>query len=101
MKNSNKETGGSIRPIRVIAMGEVPELGQTLYKDLDRFPEEAQEFVTGLSSWFLEPDMHRSYRENPEKVESIATELRGFGVGEGDIQTVMDFFSFPFTPLEK
>ena len=101
MQGSNKERSGLQGPIRLVALEDMPNTGQTLYRYLDRFPQDAQEFITGLSSSFLEHDIHSSYQEDPDKVSSIAGVLRGFGVGEADIQTVMHFFSLPFKPLEK
>lgn len=70
---------------------------QKFHERLHGFTPEAQEIVSDLSSFCVEPDVHQDYQDNPEKVEVIAVMLKEQGVSEEDVGRVMDFFNLPYS----
>ena len=69
--------------------------GENFYDTLRKLPPDAQEFITGLSSILMEPDIYKAYKKDETKIAGIKNELVQKGVSKTEINQVMKFFNFP------
>lgn len=67
---------------------------EKLLDQIQQFPAAARDFVTYLSSLFLEEDIYERHRNNPQAIREIAGVLRGQGVSEDGVLTVLTYFDF-------
>lgn len=81
-----------------VKFGEVSNDFHDLYKRILVLPPDVQDYVSGLSSLFLEADVYKDFKSDVNKVVSLRKTLIGEGLNEEDVATIMDFFSFSSTP---
>lgn len=62
---------------------------------LTTLPQQTQEFVADLSNIFLEPDVYKSFRNDPESVEDLRSALDAQRLEGEDIENVFQFFNIP------
>ena len=70
------------------------------YKQIDKFPKEAQEFISSMSSALLEGDIYNTYAKDPEKIKAVRSGLLNTGLQVDDIKIVLDYFRLK-SPEEK
>lgn len=70
---------------------------EEFFEILRGLPPEAQEFLTGLSSQFMEQDVYERLRTHPKRIRGLARELKRMGLGDDRIPQVMDYFHLPYT----
>jgi len=66
------------------------------YENMATFPLKAQEFITDLSSQFIEADVYGEFRENPRNTQDLITELKSLKLEESSIEIVLNFFNLPY-----
>ncbi len=69
---------------------------ERFFETLRDLPPQAQEFLTGLSSQFMEPDVYRKFKARKRKIVGLERELRRMELDDDKIREVMDFFNLPF-----
>ncbi len=70
---------------------------EAFFETLRGLPPEAQEFLTGLSSHFMEKDVYEKFKARPKKIRGLERTLRHMGLGDDRIPQVMDYFHLPYT----
>lgn len=68
---------------------------EAFYKQVGRFPVEAQDRISGLSSLQLEADVWERIKQNPVELTGIVTELRGTGLSPVEVSLVFRYFDLP------
>ncbi len=62
---------------------------------LRQLPPESREFVTDLTSIFLERNEYERVRSNPEVISQLHDQLVGAGISEKKIKKIMRYFNLP------
>lgn len=79
-----------------------PESNQEAFFEIyNAFPQPAQEIVSGLSSMFLELDVYKRFRSDPENIKALETHLKALGVNDIGVDSVVNYFSLrsPVEPM--
>lgn len=75
------------------------------YAFIRSLPLDAQEFISDLSSFMLEPDLYKKYSNDRKKMLGIKNELLWLGVKKNDIGKIFNYFHLPdqepFAPKKK
>ena len=66
---------------------------ESFFRMLRGFSPEAQEFVTSLSSMFMEPDERQAFRSDPDNITSLVSELKSMGLRGRQVHRVIRFFN--------
>lgn len=66
------------------------------HQQVNSYKPEAQEYISDLSSNFLEADVYRKIKNDPDAVKQISEKLRGVGLLDKDVDLVMHYFNIPF-----
>lgn len=72
-----------------------------LLEAMNGFPQQSIEFIAYLSSIFIEPDVYKNHREDPDAVKGIARVLGSHGLPTGDVQLVLTYFEFKTEDIES
>lgn len=75
--------------------GQRPD-NKKFFETLRGLSPQARDFLTGLSSQFMEADVYKKFKSDPLKIQSLETELRGLELGDEGITQVMDYFNLPY-----
>ena len=73
--------------------GHHDEKDEMFFRMLRRFPPQAQELVTSLSSVFMEVDEYEAFRSDPARVAGLKSELSSMGLRSRQVRQVMRFFN--------
>lgn len=63
---------------------------------VNELPPEAQDFINGLSSTFMEIDRYFDIKNSLESLQEIEAILKDQGLNESKINIVFNYFNLPF-----
>lgn len=67
---------------------------------VNKLPENSKDFISYLSSQFLELDVYNRVKNDPEKVRSIVEQFGVQGVEKNDIADILAHFKLPPIPFD-
>jgi len=72
-----------------------PSEDTEFYKTVNTLPEPVQDFISSLSSSFLEEDVHDRFKKDNGLITKLYSRFERSGVPENDISVIMKHFDLP------
>lgn len=63
--------------------------------ELDKLPQEFQDIIAAYSNFFLEEDVLKEYKDNPNKIQEFRSKLAEFGLNEKAVKIAFKVYGLP------
>lgn len=70
-----------------------PEERKLYFKKLNSMPDDTRNYVSQLSSIFLEDDVYEQFKNDPSKIDALKQELASMGMMPEDLKLTLRYFN--------